>query len=236
MPYENPRRRPEATELTAAGIPPRVANLMAAGFDRQAAEYEVQRQDIAAALSEKDPSLGITAIIMAGDILSAQRTEATIRETGELEPHVWLCGSYGRVEMAWRLWNDRLISDHWLKKNLPELWRGSDPDDTDPRFLQMWEAAHIENGSRYLKDGVGLPRQRVLDVYRGQDRNVKPGIAWSLSRDIAEKFARGAALRQSHRDGEVLHARVRRDSILGYMTGRKEEEVIFDPFGEGVLY
>ena len=53
--------------------------------------------------------------------------------------------------------------------------------------------------------------------------------AWTIDRDIAEKFANGAATRQANRGGVIYQATVDRSRILGYLTGRGESEVIVDP-------
>jgi hypothetical protein len=212
-----------------------VAQLVKVGFPRPAAERVVKQDKIAARLYAKDPSLGITAHIMAGDQLSAQERLRQFR-AGEMtaEQAVFLTGSYARVKLAHDLWREGALSDEWIVRNLCHLWRGADPDDTDPRFLSMWKRARTLKG-RYLRDGKGLPRSKVLTVYRGQDAGTKPGIAWSLDKGIAEKFANGAALRQRGRDGEILVARINRDAVLGYNTGRGESEVVWDPFDDKAL-
>jgi len=143
-------------------------------------------------------------------------------------------GSYARLGYMVGLMDEGLLAPEWVYRRLPDEWSGSDPDDTNPRFLTLWRDAFAWNRSRYLTDlpEAVLPKDRVLTVWRGQDwapGPIKAGLAWSLDRKVAERFAKGAALRQSHRPGVVIMAQVLRKDVLGYMVGRKEAEVIIDP-------
>lgn len=185
-------------------------------------------------LMDKDPSLPfISALVIARDMASADRSMEWLREGkydwGRAEV---FCGSYGRLDLRVRAWEEGLITDEQAlaAEDLPHAWSGSDPDDTDPRFLALWKSAFAANGGTYLRDGDDtLPGISVLTIYRGQDYGARFGIAWSLDPMVAAKFANGAATRQHNRGGVVYRAIVERSKVLGYMTGRGEAEVIVDP-------
>jgi len=199
------------------------------------AEQEAERMALSRELLDRDPTLGaLTALIMAGDLLTAKRARQMVRD-GEVTAtqSVVFVGSYARLAYMVGLMDEGLIEPEWVYRRLPDEWSGSDPDDMNPRFLTLWREAFAWNGSTYLRDGEDmLPAADVLHVFRGQDYGpgpIKPGLAWSLDRKVAEKFAKGAALRQSHRPGVVIEAMVMRKDVLAYMTGRREAEVIIDP-------
>lgn len=201
-------------------------------LDMEQVKKDMERQnELAEHLREANPDLpAIAAIVMAGDQLSAERWWERM-VNGECTPTqaVNLVGSYARLDFAIKAWHGGYLSLEDILADLPELWRGSDPDDTDPRFLSLWRAAWIENHKRYIRDGKPLPRSHFLTVHRGQMASDPVGIAWSLDREIAEKFARGAGIRVSNMPGVVYTARIHRDHVLGYLTGRGESEVVLDP-------
>jgi hypothetical protein len=183
---------------------------------------------LAAKLVKADPKLPyITALIVAGDMGSAKRAEKAMAEGLPFDKALWRVGSYARFGFALDALDKGLVSSEHLLELLPELWSGSDPDDTDSRALALWQAARVAKG-RAITDGKGLPAGN-LTVYRGQDADAPFGIAWSLDRAIAEKFARGSATRQSNRGGVVYVARVPRAEVLAYLTGRGESEIIWNP-------
>lgn len=208
------------------------------GVPHEVARRMVRQERYAARLMERDPSLyAPTAFTIAGDVVSALYARALLRSNAvPVEKALAFCGSYTRMGMALKH-----LPFPDLVESLPDLWRGSDPDDTDPRFLAMWRAAFAWNGGLVtdLGDFAGtdkyrpLPSRTWIDVYRGQDKGARPGIAWSLDQKIAEKFAAGAALRMISRDGVILHGKVKRSSIMGYMVGGGESEVIVDPMNVG---
>lgn len=185
----------------------------------------------AEALMQRDPKLPwISAYIMARDLMSADRSLNWLREG----KHPWgraevFCGSYGRLDLRVRAWDEGLITDEQAFADLPSAWSGADPDDTDERFFRLWLEAFIANGHRTLRDGKPLPRRRLLTIYRGQDEDAPFGLAWSLDAKVAVKFANGAATRQHGRNGVVYEAMVKRTEVMGYMTGRNEAEVIVHP-------
>lgn len=200
-------------------------------MDEVVKEAEASRK-LAAEILEKDPSLGfMSAIIIANDIKSGERSDRFMREEGmPYSKACMLVGSYARLDFAVRAQQDGYLSKSSLLRALPDLWSMSDPDDTDPRFIKLWREARAKRGA-VIYDKTPLPSQKIYDVYRGQDEGANVGIAWSLDLKIAEKFANGAGLRQSNRGGTILHMQVERKDILAYLTGRGESECIIDTSG-----
>jgi len=171
----------------------------------------------------------MTALTIAGDRLSKEVADRMLADGDKPWP---MCavfvGSYARMEWIVEKVEAGLIDEAEVYPRLPDEWRSSDPDDTDYRFLHLWQRAR-DWRRIYLRDEKALPRQGILWVYRGQDEGAKLGIAWTLDETVARKFATGAATRQFDRGGVVYKARVRRKDVLGYMTGRHESEVVLDP-------
>lgn len=198
--------------------------------DDEMAAIEARERKVSERIRElmwKDPSLPfISAHVIASDQVGAEEWELEARRRGK-EPAdvVWMVGSYARFDYALKH-----CTPEWVFKHLPELWRGSDPDDTSSLALTTWRWARKHVG-HYLRDGKALPRSKFLTVYRGQLPGEAVGIAWSLDRATADKFARGAGIRTGSMPGVVLETVVERADVLGYMTGRGEAEVIIDPRG-----
>lgn len=68
----------------------------------------------------------------------------------------------------------------------------------------------------------------IITVYRGCARTHVAGLSWTISREVAEKFATG------HRDIRVLDpviasAQIGKENILGTFDGRDEAEILLDP-------
>lgn len=191
-----------------------------------------ERMERAEKLREADPHLDfISAITIAGDQMSGDRARRWVTEGLPGIDAMTFVGSYARLDFAiWAVENGHLERDVLLDE-LPELWSGSDPDDTDPRFLALWVEAWERNGGKTVCDGKALPRRQRLRVYRGQDEDAPLGIAWTLDPKVAEKFARGAGTRQANREGVVIWTDVRRDRPLAYLTGRSESEIILPAIG-----
>lgn len=200
--------------------------------EAQAAIEQSDRQaKRAMELMGSDPKLPfISAYVIAGDLMSADRSLQWLRDgTHSFERAKVFTGSYGRLDFIVRALAEGLITEAEAIKDLPETWRGADPDDTDPRFLALWKRARKVK-RRALTDGQQLPRKHDrLMVFRGQDQGVPFGIAWTLNPMVAVKFANGAATRQHARHGVVYVAFVPRSKVMGYMTGRNESEVVLDP-------
>jgi hypothetical protein len=169
-----------------------------------------------------------TAVIMASDRLSAEDMERRFR-AGEItaELAVNLTGSFARLEQARKFVHEGWLEIDWLLANLPDLWRGSDPDDTSDEYLRLWKRARVAKG-RLIVDGK-LPRfGPIVTVYRGQMPGDPLGIAWTTDRTIAVRFAKGAGGR-APMDGAVVTGTVARRNVIAFLSERGESEVIVDP-------
>jgi len=186
--------------------------------------------ELADKLLEKDPTLGITAMIIAKDTLSKKLADEQLANGTPFITSCWFVGSYARLEWVYEQIEKGTVTKEEVFKHLPSLWRGSDPDDSDHRFWGLWKEAWESNGKKYIFDDKPLPRKRSFIVYRGQDDNGSIGISWTLDKNIAEKFAHGAALRQSNRAGIIYQACAMKKDIWAYLTERGEEEIIINPF------
>lgn len=209
---------------------PSVARPATPSFFGVPVEQMFKRQwEITEELLAKQPELGITAHIMSGDLAAAEIITAQVKARKmTASKAVNYIGSYARFQ-----WAVEHLPKPELYRKLPELWSGSDPDDTNPAYLELWrEASRIKKGP--VLDGKKLPRRRELLVYRGQRPQDPIGFSWALDRRIAYKFATGAGLRRPIDDGTIYEARVRREWVLGYLTGRGEAEVIIDMGGAGL--
>jgi hypothetical protein len=212
-------------DLTQDDLPtvdPRTLDLL-----RQMEEENKRLQPRITALMAADPQMKPwTAMTIAQDEASVERAREAIAEGKDPLYAVHLVGSYARFGAAVELLPSRI-----LYANILDLWRGADPDDSDPRFLSAWKRAKAyRNPARYLKDGKGIPGNTAsVMVYRGQDPGAPSGIAWSTSFTVAEKFATGAATRQRDREGIVLSGFIKRNDVIAYLTLRGEEEVVCDP-------
>ena len=188
---------------------------------QEMAEAALRRQAIEQRLLAENPRMsGVTAVVIAGDLDSAEMwTQKMEREGLSPEDVVWLIGSYARLG-----WACDHLSESYIVEHLTKLWRDSDPDDTDPRFLLLWQKAKAAKGS-YIRDGRPLPRRAWIDVFRGQLPGDPLGIAWTTNPKIAQAFARGRGTR-APMTGAVLRGTVARDRILAFITGRAEDEVV----------
>lgn len=200
-------------------------------FDLQLDELE-KRGPIVDELMAADPKLSpISAFIIAGDKLSSERSKRWVEEGLAAEDAISFVGSFGRLDfIVWALERGDL-DETWLLHRWPDYWRGADPHDTDKRFLDIWTKAWRANGYKPIVDERSLPRKNVFHVYRGQEPDEPLGIAWTLDKRVAEKFARGAGVRASNRAGVVLELDVPKTAIIAYLTGRNEEEVILPTLG-----
>ena len=123
---------------------------------------------------------------------------------------------------AW--WRAGCLTVEELRTVLPSAWSRAEPNDASPKWLQLWREA-AGSGGRIEEEP--LPAGGPLTVYRGEakePRRKTRGIAWTLSRDVAIRFA--LRLPWSDGSGVVLEGLVPRDAVLGYITDRNEQEVI----------
>jgi hypothetical protein len=197
-------------------------------MDQWVARFQLE-QAKAKELMEADPRLPyVSALVMASDLIGADKAWEELSQGMPFNQALWCVGSYGRLGFVLKALDERLASADEVLAIWPALWSGSDPNDTDPRFLQMWLGAYWRHHGM-ICDGEPLLDQDTINVYRGQDADAPLGIAWTTSKCVAKKFARGAATRQSNRDGVVIHGTVKREDVLAYLTGRNEFEIIVDP-------
>lgn len=198
-------------------------------------EYVEELHAVERSLREKYPDLpSVTIVVMAQDMLSAQHRRKKIEDGADPYDMLIMVGSFARFGFAVDLMEEGIVTRDWFFDNIAELWRGADPNDADQRFLRVWQAAWRRNKFRPVKDEPGkyrgaIPRGGRITVYRGQRMFEKPGIAWSLKREVAETFAKGASFRVPIADGIVVYGEAPASKVLAYITGRDEHEVIIDP-------
>lgn len=186
------------------------------------------RHERAKQLMEANPLLNpMTAIIMAGDAVAADEASQRVADGEDPLKAMTMVGSFSRFLWAW----DHLLLDDFFDR-IAELWRGSDPDDSDPRMIQIWMEASAYFEHRLITDEQKeLPRPgkgHLLKVYRGEEdpsATAPSGIAFSLDPLVARKFAMGAGSR-TMQHGVVLTCNVDPGDVLAYITGRNEEELI----------
>lgn len=198
---------------------------------QQMLEQSERQMKLAEQLTRDKGILPPLSIIMAGDLVSAERWEVAFKERKvSFRKACALIGSYARFDFAVKMMNECWITPLELYKDLCSLWSSSDPDDASFVNLSVFRDAFAANGNRILRDekGMGgLARKRVVRVYRGDVfRDAPLGFAWTLDENTAEKFARGASVRMRFDNGMVRSGLVNRNDILAYITGRGEEEVI----------
>lgn len=171
-----------------------------------------------------------TALIMAGDYLSRERAEKLLAEGESVWNASVMVGSYQRFDWVIEKYSDELITTEELAEHICSLWRGADPDDTNPYFLFPWEECRDVAGHMLSDSEKELPSGDYITIYRGQLSNNEEdiGLSWSLDKDIAKRFATGAAMRMLC-DGWLATAKVPKSEVIAYITGRGEEEVIINP-------
>lgn len=179
----------------------------------------------------------ISAVVIVRDRGAAERSKRWVQKGLDARVAMAFVGSYARLDFAlWAVENGHMDRSYLLDV-LPDLWRGSDPDDTDPRFHALWLEAFHRNGDVIVTDldlSERLPsalRKEYVTVYRGELGTDDPrGIAWSLDPDIAAKFAKTGGLRGVIDLGGTIHVkRVPMSRVLGYLHHRGEAEVVIDP-------
>lgn len=174
----------------------------------------------------------ITAHIVSGDILSAQRAAKEIEAGVPAERAIHMVGSYARWDFALQCMVSGSISEQWFADHVCELWQGSDPDDTRIEYLRLWQRLRARNGG-LLRDGRPLPKGGAngwLRVYRGgPPKGLANGIAWTTDPKVARRFAAGAGSRVQLVGGVVIAGYVKPSNVLAFITGRNESEVIVAP-------
>jgi hypothetical protein len=174
----------------------------------------------------------ITAYVVAGDLESAERATAEVTRGADPITVVGHIGSYARWDWTVTMLNLGKITPSWFYENIADLWSGSDPDDTNPAYLNLWRLARHANGS-YVRDGRALPKSSVkgfVTIYRGgYPATIGNGFAWTTDPKIAGKFATTLGQRQPVPGGIVISGEVSPSDVLAYITDRNEAEVIVDP-------
>lgn len=180
----------------------------------------------------------ISAYVIIKDVEGGERMHHWVERGLDARTALAFVGSFARLDFCVWAVEQGHMDRGFLLDNLPDLWRGSDPDDTDPRFLALWLEARDRNGGRLITDldeGEDIPAVFVLGewvtVYRGELGTDDPrGIAWSLDPAIAAKFAKTGGLRGAIDLGGTVHVRkVPVEDVIAYLHHRGEAEVVIDP-------
>lgn len=125
-----------------------------------------------------------------------------------------------RLEYLDRLFRSGRIDVEQLRKSLAWVWTNAEPDDTNPRWLRLFEDAGWTSD-----EYESMTWASVVPVYRGQETMHDGfGIAWSTDVKVAEFFAT-----RWGRPGIVIEGKVSPSKVLGWLTNRNESEVIIDP-------
>jgi hypothetical protein len=194
---------------------------------RTAFEAKFQREGIIQKRLMDEGMDLINAVVRASDIVSAEDATARAENGEDPDELVGYVGSYARLD-----WAIKYLPRPRLLERLPRLWVGSDPDDTRPEYLALWQEAYVANGRRVVQDEeeTSLPDTPFFTVYRGQVGNEKRwlGISWTLDRRVAEKFAASGGGRGLVKGGKVLEARIYPSAVLAFLTSRDESELILD--------
>ena len=126
--------------------------------EEQAHEEMVATMELRDRLVREHPGLHpMTAVIMAGDLRSAERATAEVNAGVPAERAYVLVGSYARWEWCLQMVAQGALTDNWFMANIADLWRGSDPDDTNPDYLRVWQQAFARHGG-IIRDGRPLPK------------------------------------------------------------------------------
>lgn len=165
----------------------------------------------------------LTAYIIAGDLLSAERADKMVAGGWAPSKALNYVGSYARFD-----WAVKNLPEKELFAMLPRLWRGADPDDTNPEYYALWQKAWVANGKETILDDEPLPKGK-LTVYRGQIGTESRGISWTLDKKVAETFASSGGGRVRVQGGVILKRKIQSKHVLAYLTERGESEVILTP-------
>jgi hypothetical protein len=194
--------------------------------------YAEEQSAMVTKVLEANPGLPvITAHIIAGDLMSAERATRQVAEGMPAEQAVNLVGSYARWDWALQMVAAGVLSEQWFQDNVCHLWSGSDPDDMKPEYLAVWQRARLRAGG-VIRDGRPLPTNgnSLLRVFRGGPPfNLRGGFAWTTDPKVARRFANGAGVRTPQAGGIVISGLVRHRDVIAYITDRNESEVIVDP-------
>lgn len=193
-------------------------------------QYEIAKPMIDAGMNP------ITAMIMAGDQMSMQRADEFVAAGESIQAASVHVGSYSRFDWVVKQYHAGKIDLETLSEWICLLWRGADPDDTREDFIDLWNEVHAyRNGNIIYDEEEPKELPEEVTLYRGQlSPNDPIGLSWSTNKEIATKFAKGAAIRVLT-DGFLGTTKVHRKDIIAYITGRNEFEAIVDPNNVGTI-
>ena len=153
---------------------------------------------------------------------------ARVRRLGSKRVVDWLFRGFNSTERARALAEWAMSEDgegvpyatFW--RAVKEVWCSCDRIPHE-RFEQLFEVYGVDDyiARRKLPKKIG----ETVTIYRGQDVRGEVGLSWSLSRQVAEGFARG------HRgilnpNPMVSQREVRRDDIVFFTNARNEQEIV----------
>lgn len=201
----------------------------------QMAQDTQKMMEYATELGEKQGLPFVTALIVAGDMVSAEKANRLVEIGLPPESALLTVGSFARFD--WAVQNRKYFGEEFWLANICELWRDSDPDDSNPEYLELWKLCRAANKA-ILQDQIGkifpISRGERVRLYRGQRIGDPLGISWTRKPQVARKFATGAAYRVLV-SGLVFSAEVYWEDCLAYITERDEYEVIVDVEAAGLV-
>ncbi len=148
-----------------------------------------------------------------------------------LDPDDWACfEDYGCWLPVVAKNREELQKRGTFERALLRAWYGTqgttfewEPGWIDELFLVHASREHL------LAEGDPLPAGRIFHVYRGVaglgEFRREHGLAWTLDRAIAERFAL-CSLELGLADPLILKGRVLRKDVLAYINWRRESEII----------
>ena len=118
-----------------------------------------------------------------------------------------------------------------FERALVQAWYGNEGTtyEWDPAWIEKLFLVHA-NRERLRAEGDALPAGKIFRVYRGVgglgECRRENGLAWTIDRVVAERFASCAVEPLKLADCLVLEGRVLREDVLTYVNWREESEMI----------
>jgi hypothetical protein len=191
-----------------------------------------ERSSIMEELIAADPQLSVMgAMVMAGDRQSRLRMQSFVEQGINAKECGTFVGSYERLAF-WRwAYEQGHITRSELNDYVVSDWSSSDPDDSDPFWVECWQDIYDRNGGPVFDEPAPkMKMSRLIKVYRGQPEGAVPGIAWSMDINVARKFAKTGGARATNRtDGVIYEAFVKVSDCYAFLWGRNEQEVVLNP-------
>tara|TARA_R110000824_G_scaffold46170_4_gene132978 strand:- start:880 stop:1548 length:669 start_codon:yes stop_codon:yes gene_type:complete len=162
-------------------------------------------------------------VSIANELLrSKQEQLASALAAEDWHSYIWIHERPYRLEALLAIENRLSDESYWTL--VEAVWIDSESPHIN---YDIW--AELWTSDRPRPDGFArLPVQGdIITVYRGTTNEDEAanemGLSWSLSAEVAERFAR----RYGRLDKSVvIKAHVHRDDVLGYTNNRDEQEVI----------